>query len=188
MNIGWWLQFFGGILGVLSAFFLLIGFVISPNENIIKSIKNYYIKQQIHYGIGDNIAGDKIVTEIKSSFSQTQSIKTLPSSLGGIDYLNLDNVATLKLYVPSSLNKVTLLLDVVPISLPDQHNKAFIVEDAQYYNQSLGKQYIFDAGENKRHEIEVGGRVFIITLLKIIKLNITDVPGALEYQFGISER
>lgn len=160
--MGWWLQFVGLILLFIGGGFSLVGFMISPQETVVQSLRNF--------------------------FSQTQSIKVLPPSLGGNDSLSLDNVAILRLHVPYSLTSVTLLLDVVPTSLPDQHNAALIVEGAQYYNQLSGKEYVFNTTNNKRYEIAVAGRVFIVTLLKVVKLNVENVPQALEYQFGISEK
>lgn len=160
--MGWWLQFIGLALLVIGGIFSWVGFVISPQQTIISSIR--------------------------SLFSQTQSIKVLPSSLGGNSTLNLDNIATLILHVPYSMDSVTLLLDVVPVVFPDRYSNLITIEDAQYYNQSNGKQYVFDTGKNKRHEIDIGGRIFIVTLLKIIKLNVAKVSNAIEYQFGISEK
>ena len=81
--MGWWLQLVGIILALLGGAFSLVGFIISPDQTIVNTIRNY--------------------------FSQTQSIKVLPPSMGGVDHLNLDNIARLKLYVPYSLENVTLL-------------------------------------------------------------------------------
>jgi len=36
--------------------------------------------------------------------------------------------------------------------------------------------------------MNINGRTFIVTLHKISQLEVQDVPGALEYQFGISEK
>jgi hypothetical protein len=160
--MGWWLQFWGILLTLIGGLCTLWGFVISPEQTVINSIRNY--------------------------FSQTQSIRVLPPSLGGIDYLNLDNVARLKLYVPYSANSVTLLLDIVPTSPIVRTSPNVVVEGAQIYNQSLGVQYVFDTGDNKRHEIAVGGRTFVVTLLQINRLGIPNVGNPLEYVFGISER
>lgn len=181
--MGWWLQLTGLILAVISgagaltsivplrigfvltfmgAVFSLMGFVISPQQTIINSIRLL--------------------------FSETQSIKFLPTALGGNDTINLDNIATLKLYVPSSIDRVTLLLDVVPIALPDKQTDFFKVEDAQSYNQTTGVTYVFDTNKNRRHEITLKNRTFIVTLQKIRKLKVENIPGALEYQFGISEK
>lgn len=160
--MGWWFTLIGFVFLLLGTGFSLIGFVISPQQTII--------------------------TTIRSFFSQTQSIKILPPSLGGNDVLNLDNLGTLKLHVPYSLTSITLLLDVVPTTLPDKHDENITVEGAQFYNQSLGTQYVFNITDSKRHEIEIAGRIFVITLLKISKLNVPSVPGAIEYQFGIAEK
>lgn len=58
MSAAWWLQLIGFILAVLSSICAVIGFLLSPQDNIYKSFKNF-INQQTHYGNGDNIAGDK---------------------------------------------------------------------------------------------------------------------------------
>ena len=136
---------------------------------------------------GGITAGEVNITTT-TKFSQTQSIKVLPPSFGGNDSLNLDNIAKLKLHIPFSINLITMLLDVVVTNLPDQHTDNFSVEGTQYYNQTSGTQYIFNTTNNKRHEIAVGGRIFIVTLLSINKLSIPNVPIATEYQFGISEK
>jgi len=98
---------------------------------------------QIHTGTGDNVAGNKIVNERKL-FSDSQFIRILPPSMGGNTTLNLDNVATLISHVPYSNSNVTLLLDVVPLGMPDRHDETIRVEGMQYYNHTAGAEYIFD--------------------------------------------
>jgi hypothetical protein len=112
----------------------------------------------------------------------------LPPSLGGVDYLNLDNIARLRLYVPYSKEYVTLLLDIIPTDLPSRSGSGISVEGAQIYNQSLGVPYVFDKGTQKRHEITVAGRTFVVTLLQIKQLDVPNVAKPLEYVFGISEK
>ena len=160
--MGWWLQLIGGTLAITGSGLALAGFAISPQNTVITTIRNL--------------------------FSQTQSIKVLPPSLGGNLTLNLDNLGTLRLHVPYSLAQVTLLLDVVPTTVPIQHDAGVQAEGAEIYNQKTGTAYTFDTNSSKRHEIAIGGRVFVVSLLRVIKLEIPDVPGAVEYQFGISER
>lgn len=86
------------------------------------------------------------------------------------------------------MDSVTLLLGVVPTALPDKHTEALTVEGLQYYDHTAGSPYVFDTNKNQRHEISLGGRTFIVSLQKVIKLDVPEVPGAIEYQFGISER
>ncbi len=175
----WIVTIIGGVV------VLLIGYyVFGIGKSNSGDVYNVSSKNQT----GGMTAGKIEISNSRNLFSQTQSIKTQPTGLGGNRLLNLDNVATLRLRPPYSLNNATLILDVVSQTLPDYHSKTTDIIDFQYYNQSTGTHYIFDTGEHKRHEIRVGGRVFIVTLFKIIKLDIANTPEALEYQFGISER
>ena len=160
--MGWWLQLIGIILTLVGGVCTLWGFVISPDQTVINSIRIF--------------------------FSQTQSIKVLPPSLGGVNFLNLDNIAMLRLHVPYSLQSVTLILDIVPMSIIPQTSPGVTVEGAQIYDQSQGTQYIFDTGLNKRHEISVSGRTFVVTLLQINQLSVPKVANPIEYVFGISEK
>jgi hypothetical protein len=160
--VGWWLQLFGIILALFGGLCSLVGFIISPDQTVINSVRAF--------------------------FSQTQSIKVLPPSLGGVDYLNLDNIARLKLYVPYSREYVTLLLDIIPTDMPSRSGSGIAVEGAQIYDQSLGVTYVFDKGAQKRHEITVAGRKFVVTLLQINQLDVPNVANPLEYVFGISEK
>jgi hypothetical protein len=50
------------------------------------------------------------------------------------------------------------------------------------------KMYVFDLSMNQKHEVVVSGRTFMVTLLKINKLNVPNVPNPIEYVFGISEQ
>jgi hypothetical protein len=154
------------------------------HENQSLATKTYNVSSQGQ--IGGITAGEVNIVKIK--FSETQSIKVLPPSLGGNDTLNLDNVATLKLYGPSySTTAVTLLLDVVPIELPDKIDGNLQMEGAYTYNHLSAVKYTFDTAKNRRHEITTAGRTFAVTLQKIILLDVPGVSNALEYQFGISE-
>ena len=108
--------------------------------------------------------------------------------MGGNTALNLDNVGTLRLYGPYSLEKITLLLDLVPVSLPDRHYPGAEFKDIEIYTQSTGKQYTFDTDKNSRQEVKVANRTFIVTLVRVKELEVPHVPVATEYQFGISEK
>jgi hypothetical protein len=122
----------------------------------------------------------------KSAFSQTQSIKVLPPFMGGNDYLLLDNVARLRRHVPYSMSTVTLILDVVPQKFPDQFSRDLSVADVQIYEHGTSPQYRFDL-KNNRHEVPAHGRVFVVTLFEIRKLEVPGVSNPIEYVFGISE-
>jgi hypothetical protein len=124
----------------------------------------------------------------RSAFSDTQFIRVLPSDMGGNMVLNLDNVGTLRLHAPYSSEKITMLLDVVPISAPNQHLPGVEFRDIETYNQSTGTQYTFDTDKDRRHEVKVANRTFLVTLMRIKKLDVPNVPVAIEYQFGISEK
>lgn len=186
MNIGWWLQFLGLIATALGAVSLLIGFLISPNENIIRSIKNY-VGQQIHYGIGDNVAGDKIIINQRPRFSEIKYIKTLPPSLGGIDRFVVDNLATLKLHVPYDEQNITLLLNVVPLEYPTQQNKNIKIEGAQTTTYNDDQILKFNKTNHRVNKITIENRTFVISLNKITILQIPNISKVLQYEFGISE-
>jgi hypothetical protein len=80
------------------------------------------------------------------TFSEKQSIKVLPASLGGNNILNLDNIATLRreFYTKFSIN---LLLDTPAIAF-EKHNPEFKIEGTLAIN--VGKKYTFDMGKNQR--------------------------------------
>jgi hypothetical protein len=123
------------------------------------------------------------------AFSETQSIKHWPPFLGGSHTLRLDNVATLRFHHPSSPHSVTLLLDVVPTDLAVQTSPGVSVDGAvMYRHAATTAQYLFDTDQNKRREIAVAGRTFLVTLLQIKRPNVAEVPNALEYVFGVSEK
>jgi len=160
--MGWWLQVVGIALGLLGGVCTLVGFVISPEQTIITTIRVF--------------------------FSQTQSIKTMPSFLGGIDNLNLDNLARLKLHIPYSLSEVNLILDVIPRTADVKTSPGVSVTDAQIYDHTRGAIFHFDTGKDKRHEIRIAGRTFVVTLLQIKRLDVAPVANPLEFVFGISEK
>jgi hypothetical protein len=124
---------------------------------------------------------------VRNAFSQTQRIKVMPPSLGGNEVLTLDNVATLRLFMPHSTSMITLILDIVPVKLPDQHTDKLSIEGMTFSTSPQGSQYVFDMVQNRR-EISVAGRTFIVTLLEINKLSVPNVAAPIEYVFGISEK
>ncbi len=125
---------------------------------------------------------------IRHAFSEAQSIKVLPPFLGGNSTLRLANVGTLRLHTPYSMKLVTLILDVVPFDLAVKSDPRIEVQGAQGYFHSASAQYVFDVDKNKRQEITVAGRTFIITLLEIKRLSMAAVANPIEYVFGVSEK
>jgi hypothetical protein len=124
----------------------------------------------------------------RNAFSERQSIILLPPDQGGNDILRLDNVGTLRRHVPFSLDKITLLLNVASLKLPDQRGLNFNIFDMNIYNHKSGKEFLFDRDKNQSHEITVSGRTFTVTLFKVTKLNVPGVAFPVEYSFGISEK
>lgn len=186
MDIGWWFQLLGLLAGLLSAIFLILGFIVTPPpKNIFRSINNLFINQ-VHYGVGDNIAGNKIIQ--RKLFSDTQYIKFWPFNLGGNDRLNLDNVATMKRGNPSNENTITMFLNVVPVEeTPRKVEGKFEIKDIQFFQYNDSQKYIFDRDSNRSHRITIERRTFIVILNKIKKMAIQGISDAIEYEFGISE-
>ncbi|MCF7835894.1 MAG: hypothetical protein K9M15_02115 [Candidatus Marinimicrobia bacterium] len=142
--------------------------------------------EQTHYGTGDNIAGNKIVQQ--KLFSDTQFVKLWPSSLGGVDRLNIDNIGTLKASAPYNENSITMYLNVTPLELPPLKVEGrFETQDAQIYRHTDSQKYVFDTQQNKSHKIVLENRIFIVTLNKIKRVELEKVSYAIEYEFGISE-
>jgi hypothetical protein len=130
-----------------------------------------------------------VTQTVRRAFSQTQSIKVLPPMLGGNIALKLDNVATMRLHAPYSLNLVTLILDAVPVDVSVSHNKPGLsIDGAQGCVHRGTEVYTFDIDQNKRREVTVAGRTFILTLLEVRRLSMAGVANPLEYVFGISEK
>jgi hypothetical protein len=120
----------------------------------------------------------------RNAFSATQSINTLPHSLGGTRILTLDNVATLSLGVPSSMDMATLFLGPA-VTYPNVQIPGGSIEDRKF--MYIEKTYVFDL-TNRRREVVVAGRTFIVTLLEIKRLDEPRVANPIEYVFGISEK
>ena len=200
MSFGWWLQLVGMILGVISSVAVIFGFILSPQDNIFRSIKNTI---QIHFGSGDNIAGEKIEL---TRFSETQFIRLWPEHLGGNDYLNLDNLGKL-VYLEQSKEGILLALNSPQIMIPNPRNSNNLIalggktavanpENSKDFEMrdfsviSMNDEtatYQFDLLKQKTHTIELGGRRFVVTFTKINKPNIPSVSAPIEYEFGISE-
>jgi hypothetical protein len=125
---------------------------------------------------------------VRQAFSETQSIKALPPFLGGNMNLRLDNVAILRLHVPYSMKSVTLVLDVVPMDMSINVSPGISLDGAQGYFHGPSSEYLFDVDQNKRREITVASRTFVVTLLEVRRLSMAGVANPIEYIFGISEK
>jgi hypothetical protein len=126
-------------------------------------------------------------TLTRQAFSSTQRINTL--YVGKDDALNLDNVATLRLFVPSNDSMVSLLLNSSPVVSTEEVKKGpYTSKGTAFIDMTNTTAYTFDTGLHKEHDVPVGNRTFVVTLLQINKLDsrVTAVP--LEYVFGISEK
>jgi hypothetical protein len=77
-------------------------------------------------------------------------------------------------------DSITLVLDDVAIPVIKGSNLF-------KFSTSNNPAYVFD-GKQIRHEIQVGGRTFIVTLKDINNLKIPEVANPVEYVFGISEK
>lgn len=71
----------------------LLGFVISPTENVVKSTRFFFINlfskgvTQTHLGSGDNVAGDKVINIERTPQLVEQEIKKLtPQVIVGVYY------------------------------------------------------------------------------------------------------
>ena len=127
------------------------------------------------------------VMATRTAFDSIQSIKTLPTSLGGNDVLRLGTLATLRRGAPYSLGMITLELDTVAMRYPSRADGKIAVEDLTVTKGSRAT-YVFDAAENKRHEISVAGRTYIVTLLESKRLDTPGVNKPIEWVFGITEK
>jgi hypothetical protein len=79
------------------------------------------------------------------------------------------------------MKSVTLMLDTVPMDISVQHIPGVEVQDAKTYSHAATTPYSFDVDQNKRQEITVADRTFIVTLLGV-KAN------PIEYVFGVSDK
>src|SRR4029077_19378268 len=134
----------------------VIGWILYPSSSHRNSLINIggNIGIQTQGQVGNNTTNNNFISP--HHFSETQSIKILPPSLGGIDTLNLDNIATLKAWFNTHFG-ITLLLDTPAIAFPPKIG----IEGAEVWQRD-GKQYVFDLVNNQEQEVIVSGRTFII--------------------------
>ncbi|MFA7302479.1 MAG: hypothetical protein WC030_01905 [Candidatus Paceibacterota bacterium] len=162
--------------------------------------------QQSHYGSGDNVGGNKIIS-LASRHSAEQSLKLWPESMGGIDTLNLDNAARLEQCGSYDEQHVTLLMDSTSLRVPKprpgervdypdgtsvvinpDESPAFKVEGLRMMIQpKIMQKYVFSLSEQPRHVIVTDHRRFVVSLATIKKHHLPEVAVALEYVFNINE-
>jgi hypothetical protein len=120
----------------------------------------------------------------RSAFSATESLRVLPPGMVGKEKINLDNLAVLRLSMPSNGDVVTLIVAPVVTNIP-ANSGTLGGQVFTGYSQTL----TFDRFKNKRHEVPIEGRTFIVTLLEINQIS---EPAYLawskEYVFGVSEK
>ena len=122
-----------------------------------------------------------------TKFSRVFEVTTIPSFMGGNDTINLDGVATLRLFPPYSIRGATLALDATIMKQPDE-----VFPDGSGFRDvriTLGKlkTFTFDTEENKRHTMDVEGKVFIVTLRGTEALKVEDVAKPLKFVFSVKE-
>jgi hypothetical protein len=121
-----------------------------------------------------------------AKFSAICELTTLPSYMGGQSVIDLDSVATLRLSPPYSIDSATLALDPVPMRQPDAILPGAEFRDIQV-TAGRSKRFSFDTGQNKRHTMEAGGKVFIVTLRETEALSVEGVANPLKFVFAVKE-
>lgn len=119
-------------------------------------------------------------------FSKIIEFKMLPEFLGGISKADLDGVATLRIKGPYSEQTATLALDLIPVKHPDQIQPDVEIRDI-YIHTGPTKEYFFDTQHSKRQALDVGGKVFIVTLREIEILEVPGVAKPLRFEFMVKE-
>ena len=123
----------------------------------------------------------------KKRYASVQYIKILPPSLGGVDHIDLDDIAVLKLHAPSNMDRISFLLIDKPIVDWSYSQNGIEVEGLNAMTHDNDKIYAFSVLDCER-KIKIKGRQFVVTLKRISKLNVKSVPAAIQYEFGVKER
>jgi hypothetical protein len=138
--------------------------------------------------ISDHFESESPIPTVRTAFSATESIKMWPPFLGGTEMLNLDNVAVLRALTETN-DQITFALNSVPIRMRDIDTPDLKIQGAQFHIiKGDTPEYLFDRDKNKRHEITVEGRTFVVILQDIVPRDIPNVASPIEYIFGISEK
>jgi hypothetical protein len=130
--------------------------------------------------------GDFHQHQAAEKYSKVIEFKMMPAHLGGIQVVDLDGIATLRLTGPYSEQTATLSVDLVPTTYPDNIQPNFQVTDF-HVHVGNSQTLFFDTSENKRRTVEAGGKVFIIALREIEVLNVPGVAKPLRFEFSVRE-
>lgn len=139
-------------------------------------------------GIGHVSGGDfsQHTHNAPRKFSGVFEVTTLPSHMGGNRTVDLDGVATLNLFPPWSLDTATMMLDSVPMKQPDVNLQGAQFTDIRF-TTGPQKKFTFNTGDDKRHTMEAGGKVFIVTLRETEQLAVEGVANPLKFVFAVKE-
>lgn len=142
------------------------------------------------YGAGSHVFAGPVHSPVFNpparKFSGIFEVTTLPKPLGGVNLVDLAGVATLRLHVPYSAQKITMALDIVPTRHPDQLGPDFQSTDIYSYSLPV-RTFEFDTQSKKRHTFEVEGKIFTITLREIELLAVESVANPLKFVFSVVE-
>lgn len=166
MNIGWWLQFVGGILGVISAILVLFGFILSPKENIFRSINNIF---QVHYGSGDNISDDKFVfNQPRELYSSTQSVLWPTPPNNETQNISIDGLLELSVF-NGNATSIKFISNVVTQAREKygEPGKFTVIGSRAIEGTEGSGMYEFDTNRNQKNEFSVSNRKFVVTLTEI---------------------
>jgi hypothetical protein len=133
------------------------------------------------------------IPRVRQAFSAADSIKSWPCFLGGKSNLNIDNIAMLQAdwTAPHNTREITLLLNSISLTEPSRKSVQGKFEVACWevvMRDKDTRSFKFDIASNRRHEIRIDDRTYVVALLEVEKLEIKDVSDPLEYKFGISEK
>jgi hypothetical protein len=119
-------------------------------------------------------------------FSAEQTIFTVPDFMGGNRRLDLGGIATLTLFPPWDEQSLTMKLDTVPMTHGGLKGEGFELSGIAV---TVGEHqtFVFNVGQNRRHTISAGGKVFTVTLREIDQTPVEGVAKALRYKFSIAE-
>ncbi len=121
-------------------------------------------------------------------FSQTQTIRLMPTGMGGNRTLYLDDVGTMTTFAPTTGSMITMLVDAPFVHLPDVTNGTAHISNHEF-GMSRGPlhELVFDLWGSRQHEVTVSGHVFSVKLIAIRRLQINAVNPD-EYVFGVREK
>lgn len=130
---------------------------------------------------------------IVKKYSSQQSVIVAPSSLGGRDYISLDNAARMHMGLkgdgtpPYTDTSITLIFDPSVVGYKATSPPDTKIEDAQIMIANSSDYMVFDIMGERSHRVEVSGRKFDVKLLQVKPTNIPDIAFSREYIFGINE-